>query len=153
MARDWAWTEAGCDPRGLRVLRPPSQGTNPASCVKIILDQNITEYVRDLLPGHSVKHASEMGWSRISNGDLLDAAERAGFEVLLTADQNLKFQQNLTGRRIAILVLSTNRWPTIEKSADRILLALEGLAPGGYVEVALPRPRLRRRPPPGPRAG
>lgn len=119
--------------------------------MRIILDQNLTEYIREILPGHEVKHASELGWSRLSNGDLLDAAERAGFEVLLTADQNLKNQQNLGHRRISIVELSTNRWPTLQAHPERIRQALEGLAPGGYIEVGLPRPRLRRRPPPAPK--
>lgn len=118
--------------------------------MRIILDQNLTEYLRDLLPGHDVKHASEMGWSRLSNGDLLDAAAKAGFDALLTGDKNLLYQQNLSGRRIAIVVLSTNRWPTIRAHGDLILQAFDGLAEGEYREVTLPRPRLHRRRSPGP---
>jgi len=57
--------------------------------LKILLDQNLTEYLRDLLPGHDVTHASRLGWDRLGNGELLNAAEQAGFEVMLTADQNV----------------------------------------------------------------
>lgn len=70
--------------------------------------------MRRILPGHDVRTASEMGWASIANGQLLDEAEKAGFEALVTRDQNFVFQQNLAGRNIAVVVLSTNRW-----AADR----------------------------------
>lgn len=61
-----------------------------------------------------------MGWLRLENGDLLDAAERAGFDVLVTCDQNLRYQQNFTERKIAVVILSTNHWPTLRPVAARI---------------------------------
>jgi hypothetical protein len=70
---------------------------------RIIIDQNLTEYLRDLLPGHHVSHAHEMGWDRLSNGELLNAAEQAGFEVLLTADQSIPHQNRMEGRQIAVV--------------------------------------------------
>ena len=115
-----------------------------------LLDQNLTEYLRDLPPGHTVTHASERGWDRLSNGALLSAAEEAGFDAMLTADQNLPYQNRLLGCRIAVVILSTNRWPTIRPSSDQILGALGGLAPGDCRRVVLPRPSLRRRHPPIP---
>ena len=121
--------------------------------MKILLDQNLAEYLRDLLPGHDVTHAFELGWHRLGNGDLLNAAEQAGFEAMLTADQNVPHQNRLQGRRIAVVILSTNRWPTIRQAADRLLAALEGLTPGECRQVILPRPPLRRRPPPDPARG
>lgn len=118
--------------------------------MKILLDQNLAEYLRDLLPGHDVTRAFELGWNRLGNGELLNAAEQAGFEAMLTADQNMPHQNRLQGHRIAVVILSTNRWPTVRQAADRILEALEGLTPGERRRVSLPRPPLRRRPPPGP---
>jgi hypothetical protein len=118
--------------------------------LKILRDQDLAEYRRDLLAGHAGTHAFELGWHRLGNGELLNAAEQAGFEAMLTADRNTPHQNHLQGRRIAVVILSTNRWPTIRQAADRILEALEGLKPGERRRVILPRPPLRRRPPPGP---
>ncbi len=98
--------------------------------MKILLDQNLAEYLRDLLPGHDVTHAFELGWHRLGNGELLNAAEQAGFEAMFTADQNVPQQSRLQGRCIAVVILSTNRWPTISQATDHILEALEGLTPG-----------------------
>ena len=116
---------------------------------RIIIDQNLTKYLRDLLPGHDVSHAHEMGWDRLSNGELLNAAEQAKFEVMLTADQSIPHQNRMEGRQIALVILSTNRWPTIQQASDRILQALEGLSPGECRRVSLPRPPLRRQRAPG----
>jgi hypothetical protein len=93
---------------------------------RIIIDQNLTEYLRELLPNHDVRHAHEMGWDRLNNGELLTAAEQAGFEVMLTADQSIPRQNRMKGRQIALVILSTNRWPTIQQASDRILRALDG---------------------------
>jgi hypothetical protein len=84
----------------------------------------------------------------LANGEIIAAAEAAGFAAMITGDQNIRYQQNLTGRRIALVVLSTNRWPSLQTSAARILEALETATEGSYQEVVLARPRLRRRPPP-----
>jgi len=65
------------------------------------------------LTGHKVKKAKDMGWDTLSNGDLLRAAEEAGFEILLTTDKNIQYQQNLTGRKIALVVLANPRWPIV----------------------------------------
>ena len=121
---------------------------------RIIIDQNLTMHLRDLLPGHVVTHAHEMGWDRLNNGELLNSAEQAGFDVMLTADQSIPRQNRMEARRIAVVILSTNRWPTIQQASDRILRALEGLAPGECRLVSLPRPpRRRHRAPGGPEAG
>jgi predicted nuclease of predicted toxin-antitoxin system len=116
--------------------------------LKICVDQNLSEYIRDLLPGHEVRHTFELGWDRLANGALLSAAEAAGFEVLVTADQSIPWQNRMAGRRISIVILSTNRWPTIEQAAHQILQALEAIAEGECRVVTLPGPPLRRRPPP-----
>jgi len=72
----------------------------------------------------------------VKNGELLKRAEGV-FDVFLTADQQLKYQQNLTGRRLAILVLSTNRWPKVKAKTPEIIVAIQSLRPGDYVELTL----------------
>ncbi len=69
--------------------------------------------------------AVERGWERLVHGDLLNTAEAAGFELLLTADKNLSYQQNLTGRKIAIIVLSNAQWPTLRRYVERVVAAVE----------------------------
>jgi predicted nuclease of predicted toxin-antitoxin system len=105
--------------------------------VKILFDQGVPAPLRRLLSGHEVTTAYEKGWSELSNGELLAAAERE-FEAMVTTDQNLKHQQNLRERRLAIVVLPTTSWPEIERNARHVDAALEGLGAGGFVEVRFP---------------
>ena len=90
--------------------------------------------LRQLLSGHSVSTAYEMGWSELANGDLLDAAE-ADFDALVTTDQNLRYQQDLAGRRLAILVLPTTSWPRIRAHEEQVVAAINALRPGEIVEL------------------
>jgi hypothetical protein len=83
-----------------------------------------------------ISTAQEMGWGRVKNGELLKRAEGV-FDVFLTADQRLKHQQNLDGRQLAILVLSTNRWPKVKAKITEIIAAIQSLKPGDYVELTL----------------
>ena len=82
--------------------------------------------------------AYERGWSKLTNGELLDMAEEDGFEVLVSTDLNLKYQQNLQSRRIAVIALSTPSWPRIQRVIPDIVQALSAASPGSYVEVAIP---------------
>ena len=100
--------------------------------MKVLLDECVPVQIRHALPGHEVISVPQLGWGGISNGDLLDAAETAEFEVFVIADKNLRYQQNLSRRRIAILELWTNHRPTLEKHFDRIRAAVEQLSPGDY---------------------
>jgi hypothetical protein len=77
----------------------------------------------------------------LSNGDLLAAAEGAGFDVLLTADKNMRYQQNLEGRKIALVVLSTPQWPVVKLHLEKIAAAVNAVSRGGYIEVGLTAPR------------
>ena len=90
--------------------------------------------LRQLLSGHSVSTAYEMGWSELANGDLLDAAE-ADFDALVTTDQNLRYQQDLAGRQLAILVLPTTSWPRIRAHEEQVVAAIKALRPGEIVEL------------------
>ena len=100
--------------------------------MKILLDECVPLQVRQALPNHEVTTAQRMGWGGISNGDLLDKAEREGFKVFIVADKNLRDQQNLSSRRIAILELWTNHRPTLEKHFTEIRPAVEKLSAGEY---------------------
>src|SRR6266702_1237421 len=79
----------------------------------ILFDHVTPSGIARFLPGHTVTKAKDRGWDTLANGDLLAEAERAGFDVLLTADKNMRYQQNLRGRKIAIVVLSTPQWPVV----------------------------------------
>jgi hypothetical protein len=83
---------------------------------RILLDQNAPLGLRQILTGHDVRTAYEMGWDALSNAVLLAAAEQAAFDIMVTSDQNIEHQQNLTGRRIALVVLTTNHWRVFENA-------------------------------------
>src|SRR5260221_13314499 len=106
--------------------------------MKILLDECVPLKVPDALPNQEVTTAQRMGWSGISNGDLLDKAERDGFQVFILADKNLRYQQNLSNRRIAILELWTNHRPTLKKHFPETRAAVEKLSPGEYFIFEIP---------------
>ncbi|MGQ0534270.1 MAG: hypothetical protein ACT4OF_16500 [Caulobacteraceae bacterium] len=106
--------------------------------MKILFDQGTPAPLGLALNGHEVKTAFECGWDELENGALLTAAEADGFEVFVTTDQNLRYQQNPARRRIAILVLSTTNWPRIQPHANLVLNAINGVTPGAFVEVSIP---------------
>ena len=87
------------------------------------------------LADHNVATAAELEWSQLTNGELLAAATEAGFEVFVTTDQNLRYQQNLKNRTIAIVVLMSASWPRIEKRADNIAQTINALGKSDYIEV------------------
>ena len=103
--------------------------------MRILFDQGTPVPLRQLLSGHSVSTAYEMGWSELANGDLLEAAE-ADFDALITSDQNLRYQQNLIGRRLAILVLPTTSWPKIRSNEVQVIASIDALRPGEIVELS-----------------
>jgi hypothetical protein len=87
--------------------------------------------------------ASQQGWATLNNGDLLTAAEAAGFEVLLTTDKNLRYQQNLEGRKIAVVVLGRQQWPQVRSYVQRIVDAVNSAAPGSCIEIEIPTEKGR----------
>jgi len=89
------------------------------------------------LEGHTVKEARAQGWDTLSNGDLLNAAEKAGFDVLLTTDSNLPHQQNLQGRKLAIVILSRNRWSLVRTMRRQIADAVKAAKPGTCTVVEI----------------
>jgi len=103
--------------------------------VKILLDQNLDHRLRKLLSPHEVFTASYQGWETLKNGKLLDAAEAEGFDVLVTGDRSLFHEQNLTGRRLAIVALSAIEWLIIKDYLQRIVAVVGSAVPGSFQEV------------------
>jgi predicted nuclease of predicted toxin-antitoxin system len=118
--------------------------------LKILIDQNVSARFARLLTGHEAVHASRKGWAELTNGDLMTAAEVDGFELMITADQNIRYQQNLTRRRIALLVLATNQLDILFANVERIRSAIDHITTGAYSVVEFDRPPLLRRPYPPP---
>jgi len=104
----------------------------------LLLDQSVPIGVRAILDHHTVKTAYELGWSTLRNGELLRAAEDAEFQVILTADTSLPYQQNLEGRSIAIVVLSRNKWSLVEAALPQISAAVDTAKPGTLTIVDVP---------------
>ena len=93
---------------------------------------------RERLSVHTVHTAQSRGWDRLSNGELLNAAERAGFDLLLTTDRRIRYQQNLSVSRIALVVLTgSTKWTLVQQHVDRIAAAVASATPGSYVEVEI----------------
>jgi hypothetical protein len=102
--------------------------------VRILFDQGVPAPLRGFLEGHTVATAYEKGWAALQNGELLRSAE-GEFNVLVTTDHSLRHQQNLTGRRLAILVLPTTSWPKIKPHVAEVADAISGLRPGDCREL------------------
>ena len=106
--------------------------------MKILLDECVPVQVRNALAGHQVATVSGLGWKGRENGDLLAVAEQAGFDVLVIADKNLRHQQSLHNRKIALVELWTNHRPTLERHFATIAQAVASAAPGAYLIVSGP---------------
>jgi hypothetical protein len=106
--------------------------------MRIIFDQGVPKPLRSRLRGHFVQTSRELGWPRLTNGRLLSAAEEAGFDLLLTTDKNMSYQQNLSGRKIAIRVLGIQQWPALRPYVPLVVQALEEVTPGSFAEIEMP---------------
>ena len=104
----------------------------------ILFDNGTPAPLRHVLKDHVVVEAIERGWDRLVNGELIAAAEAAGFEILLTTDKNMRYQQNLTGRKIAFVVLGNQQWPVLRRYVERVVAAVNAATPGSYIEVDIP---------------
>ena len=103
--------------------------------MKILFDANTPAPLARFLRGHEVVRADELGWQGLENGALLDAAEQAGFDLLLTCDQNVRYRQNFASRKLALVILSSNHWPTLRRIAARIATAVDFVPTGQIVRV------------------
>jgi hypothetical protein len=106
--------------------------------MKILLDECVPVQVRNAIPSHEVHSATDFQWRGLSNGELLRLAEQQGFDLFVVADKNMRYQQDLSGRRIAVLELWTNHRPTLERHFQYISAAAERMAPGQYLELTAP---------------
>lgn len=106
----------------------------------VLFDKNVPYGTRHFLNNHQVQTVDDRGWARINNGELLQTAEAAGFEVVVTADQNIVYQQTLQGRKIALVVLGSNIWPIVRNYAVAIKQRVDAAVPGSYafIEMLLP---------------
>lgn len=106
--------------------------------MKVLVDECVPLKLVRLLAGHAFNTAQQKGWDGFSNGRLLALAEPE-FDLFLTSDRNLQYQQNLQGRKIAILLLSTNHWPTLKKQVPLVQAALDKIRPGEFLRVEIPK--------------
>lgn len=115
--------------------------------MRILFDHNVPAGVRLFLTKHAVRTIVEMDWpAQLENGELLKAAETAAFEVLVTSDQNIRYQQNLTSLKLALVVLGSNIWPIVRNYGAEIAAKVDAARPGSCVFIEMPLP-------PRPRAG
>ena len=105
--------------------------------MRILLDQGMPVPLRLYLSDHLVDTAFERGWSNLQNGELLKVSEQDGYQLLISTDQNLKYQQNLSDRHLAIIVLLSTSWPRIQLKVDNIQASIDKIAPGDYVEIPI----------------
>jgi hypothetical protein len=106
--------------------------------VRVLFDNGTPRGLAAFIIGHKVEEARLHGWEELANGELIEAAEAAGFEVLLTTDKNIRYQQNLKDRKIALVVLGHSQWPMVKLVAALIAAAVDEAKPGSYVEVEVP---------------
>lgn len=106
--------------------------------MRILFDQGTPVPLRESLSQYEVSIAYELGWSTLKNGELLDAAEQDGFGVFVTRDSRLRYQQNLSRRRIAIVCLLSTSWPRIQRVIGAVVGAIGAAHPGSYIEVEIP---------------
>ena len=104
----------------------------------VLLDQGTPTPLARYLPQHIVRTANQQGWATLGNGELLAVAETGGFDVFVTTDKNLRHQQNLSARSIAIVVVMYAQWPGLEPYVDLVVRAVDNTKPGSYTEVEIP---------------
>ncbi len=104
----------------------------------ILFDQGTPVPIRRFLKGDIVRTAFEQGWDRLKNGELIAAAEQAGFDVFVTTDKNMRYQQNLERRRIAVVVLGQQQWPLLRPHIQRVVEGVKSAEPGSFTEVGIP---------------
>jgi hypothetical protein len=117
--------------------------------LRILFDKNVPYPLRRYLIDYQVQTAEDQGWGQISNGELIGCAEDAGYQIMLTCDQNVQYQQNLAHRKISMVVLGSNIWPSIIPKIAAITAALKRTSPGSFefIEIAPPPKRRRLRHP------
>lgn len=106
--------------------------------MRVLFDQATPVPIRHHLKAHEVRTAAQQGWDKLKNGELIAAAEADGFDVLLTTDKNMPYQQNLAGRKIAVVVLGLQQWPNLRPHVALVVEAIQAAIPGSYTQVEFP---------------
>jgi hypothetical protein len=106
--------------------------------MRVLFDQATPVPIRGFLVGHTVHTAAQQHWDTLKNGDLLTVAEQSGFEVFLTTDKNMRNQQNMTGRTIAVVVIGVQQWPALQAHVALVVAAVDAATPGSFTEVDIP---------------
>lgn len=123
-------------PHGVSTKRLPPR--HSFHSMRVLFDQATPVPIRSHLQQHEVRTVAQEGWDRLKNGELLAVAEAAGFDVLLTTDKNIRHQQNLSEKKIAIVVLGQQQWPKLRAHTRLVVEAIDAAAPGSYTEVDFP---------------
>jgi hypothetical protein len=98
----------------------------------ILFDNGTPAPLRHALKSHTVVEAIDLGWERLTNGELIAQAEAAGFDLLITTDKNMRYQQNMLGRTIAFLIIGNQQWPTLRRHIERVVAAIDAVTPGSF---------------------
>ena len=106
--------------------------------MRVLFDQATPVPIRTFLIGHTVCTAAQEHWDTLQNGDLLTVAEHAGFEVFLTTDKNMRYQQNMAGRTIAVVVIGLQQWPALQPHVALVVAAVNAATPDSFTEVDIP---------------
>ena len=106
--------------------------------MRILFDNGTPNPIARSLAEHEVAFARQIGWHELENGELIQQAEDAGYEVLLSTDKNIRYQQNLSGRKLALVILGNQQWPLVKLHLDKIVAAVKAATPGSYAEVDIP---------------
>lgn len=114
--------------------------------MRVLFDKNVPVGLRRFLTAHEVHTVVDLNWRpQMENGELLDAAEAANFEVMITADQNIRYQQNLIGRKLSLIVLGSNIWPIVKNYAEIGAVKVDAATPGSYTSIEMPAsPKAKR---------
>ena len=113
--------------------------------LRILFDKNVPYLLRWHLIGYQVQTADDEGWEQVSNGELIGCAEKAGYQILLTCDQNIQYQQNMARRKISMVVLGSNIWPSVKPKIAETAAALKRVSPGSFEFIEIAPPPKRRR--------
>ena len=122
---------------------PRSKAGWPVPSREDILDHSTPKPLTRYLPRYECRTARQMRWEKLHNGELLKTSEETGFDTMVTCDRNLRYQQNLKRRKLAIVEITTNNWPLIESHVDQVIAAVDAATPGSYTVVEI---RLRPKP-------
>lgn len=106
--------------------------------MRVLFDQATPVTIRTFLIGHTVRTAAQEHWDTLQNGDLLTVTEHAGFDVLLTTDKDMRYQQNLAARTIAVVVIGVQQWPALQPHVALVVAAVNAATPGSFTEVDIP---------------